>query len=373
MLTAFSVSNFRGFENKVELRLDKASDYQFNTHLIAGDIVKNGIIYGKNGSGKTSLLRAMANIVPVLTDNFCSPTLVSNMDCGNSNLDPKGPALFEYTLLDDGEEVRYVFAANRFGLLYERVYSDGRIVLDTSDGKVTIDPTFFPELEGGDWIHYYDGKNSVVKFLVRSGIKLEKKTLNKIIAFAEGFLMIRSVIDGNEFAGLLPRIESMVKVLENEKNLREFEDFLRKNGIDYSLEVNATQNPQQPALEVKFAKENRSFFDVASSGTRFFLLVFYWAKKIENKVQFLCVDEFDAYYHDDCAVNVFKLLSGKNYQTLFTTHRTSLMSTSVTRPDTLFTLEDGEIHSFAEAAKGRELREAHNIEKMYRAGAFDAK
>ena len=63
MLSRFSVTNYMGFPEKITWDLSKPHDYAFNSNLIHNGIVKNGIIYGVNGSGKTSLGKAVFDIV----------------------------------------------------------------------------------------------------------------------------------------------------------------------------------------------------------------------------------------------------------------------------------------------------------------------
>ena len=45
------------------------------------------------------------------------------------------------------------------------------------------------------------------------------------------------------------------------------------------------------------------------------------------------------------------------------------MRNSITRPDCCFILTGGKINSLSECTD-KEIREAHNLEKMYRNGAF---
>ena len=49
MLAKFSVKNFRGFTDKIELDLTRHSNYNFSTYAIKDDVIKNGIIYGPFG------------------------------------------------------------------------------------------------------------------------------------------------------------------------------------------------------------------------------------------------------------------------------------------------------------------------------------
>ena len=52
MLLKFEVQNFRGFENWIKWDLSRPNRYDFNTHAVKNGVIKNGIIYGPNGSGK---------------------------------------------------------------------------------------------------------------------------------------------------------------------------------------------------------------------------------------------------------------------------------------------------------------------------------
>ena len=68
MIRKFSVENFKGFKEEIVLDLSNARDYSFNTNLIDKGIVKKGIIYGKNGSGKSNLGFALYDLTVHLTD-----------------------------------------------------------------------------------------------------------------------------------------------------------------------------------------------------------------------------------------------------------------------------------------------------------------
>ena len=67
MLKIFSVENFRCFGKKLTLDLS-ANDYTFNSDIIKNKIVNKAIIYGKNGTGKSSLGMAIFDIIFHLTD-----------------------------------------------------------------------------------------------------------------------------------------------------------------------------------------------------------------------------------------------------------------------------------------------------------------
>lgn len=92
-----------------------------------------------------------------------------------------------------------------------------------------------------------------------------------------------------------------------------------------------------------------------------------------REASFVYIDEFDAFYHFELAKNIIKRLYEIEHVQIFTTtHNTDLMSNDLLRPDCYFILENNKITSLA-GATDKELRKAHNLQKMYKAGAFDGK
>lgn len=58
-------------------------------------------------------------------------------------------------------------------------------------------------------------------------------------------------------------------------------------------------------------------------------------------------------------------------QVVLTTHNTNLMTNHLMRPDCLFILSrDGRLTALCDATE-RELREGHNLEKLYIGGEFE--
>ena len=84
------------------------------------------------------------------------------------------------------------------------------------------------------------------------------------------------------------------------------------------------------------------------------------------------MDGFDIHYHHEMSEKIVRMISEmEGVQTVFTTHNTSLLSNDLLRPDCYLILEDGMVRSFADSTD-RELRQGHNLEKMYRNGVFDS-
>ena len=131
MLTRFSVKNYMGFPDAVTWDLSHPRDYTFNAHLIKDGVVKNGIIYGINGSGKTSLGRAVFDIVSL--DEAAKVDYSKIIYQGNTD----APIDFEYEFKFDGNcSVMYSYSRNNRGtLLRECLALNGVLVFDKDDNE----------------------------------------------------------------------------------------------------------------------------------------------------------------------------------------------------------------------------------------------
>ena len=82
------------------------------------------------------------------------------------------------------------------------------------------------------------------------------------------------------------------------------------------------------------------------------------------------VDELDAFYHFELSRAVCKrLFSLAKPQVFLTAHNTLLLANDILRPDCNFLLEKSQIRALHDCTD-KELRQGHNIEKLYRGGAF---
>jgi len=100
-------------------------------------------------------------------------------------------------------------------------------------------------------------------------------------------------------------------------------------------------------------------------------LFYVWFQDIreKGKVSFLFIDEFDAFYHFELSKLIVEELKKTDVQFMLTTHNTSIMTNDLLRPDCYFIMNKEHIVSLADATD-KELREAHNLEKIYKSNGF---
>ena len=95
-------------------------------------------------------------------------------------------------------------------------------------------------------------------------------------------------------------------------------------------------------------------------------IFYYWYLQLcDKKIKFAFIDEFDAFYHFELSRKIVNKLSELECQTVLTTHNLSLLDNDLLRPDCYFEVSDNKIVPFSSLVH-KELRKAHNIEKIYR-------
>lgn len=370
MIKRFEVENFKGFSRRLIWDLS-ARDYTFNRMLSQNGIVNKSIIYGKNGTGKTCLGLALFDITTHLTDKArINPHYLQNY----RNLTAvRKPVSFKYFFQFNNTEVIYEYQKmDPEYLICEKLLINGETVVDYSffdDSKKFIRP----DIQGSLVIDLVDNKLSVIKYLYRNQTAADIPVISEMVSFCENMLWYRSLSDGNAYAGFTNGRALLAENLYQSGKLPEFERFLRDNGLDYSLRFESVNgNHELFAIFNEGSTENKTLFEsIASTGTLALFLFFNWEIVSFKKISFLFIDEFDAFLHYESAEYIIdKLNRAKSFQSVVTTHNTYLMTNRLTRPDCCYIMTDNKISSLKNATQ-RELREGHNLEKLYLSGEFD--
>ena len=365
MLKRFEVQNFKGFNNTLVFDLT-ARDYAFNSGIIKNGIVNKAIVYGKNGVGKSCLGYALFDAVWHLTDKERMPGkyLVNYLNL----LSSMTYAIFRFYFQFDDDEVVYEYGKkDQENLIYENITVNGELILRYNyfNKKDNILPS---SLIGDLKIELIDNKLSIVKYIYRNTPTNADSPITKMMMFFENMLWYRSLSDGNAYCGFSNGAAMLVEKLYESGKIREFEKFLHQNDLDYKLEFISINGFHE--LLADFNGKKAPFVQIASTGTMTLFLFFIWSFAFD-KISFLFIDEFDAFFHYESAETIVRILNkNKNFQSVLTSHNTYLMQNKLTRPDCCFIMTNQKICSLVDSTD-KEIREAHNLEKMYVNGAFN--
>lgn len=380
MLKKFTLENYRNFREELVLDFGDVAGYQFSSDCIYDGLISKMLIYGRNATGKTNLGRAIMNIGNTM---FASPRLDINGVFLNAD-SAQDFAKFSYTFCFDGHELIYKYT--RFStqeLRDEELQINGITIyrcdflnenynfdnLKYVNAETAIISRYLQAMESNAELELQEPKLPFLRWLI-SNVALNNDSILIRLANYVRRMGIITIGKGMPYR-MRQTNNAFYESLENPERLKDFEDFLNAMGIECQLVLKKLPDGQS---ELYFAHEKLvPFYENASSGT--LALVDLYRSIIPKTWDYslLYLDEFDAFYHYEMSENVIKFFK-KRYprcQMIMTTHNTNLMTNRLMRPDCMFILSrKGTLTALCRATE-RELREGHNLEKMYISGEFE--
>lgn len=362
MLKKFTVSNYKNFKDEISLDFSKIGEYSFNM-----DSLSMRLIYGRNATGKTNFGRALLDIKILLYGMFRNDE--------NSvliNADSQDTAKFIYEFQFGSDEVVYKYS--RFAnteLCDEELYVNGEAIFKCDFKNSKFD---------------FKGLSIISAETVNTNRNLKKDEMDNeyVLPFLRWLINNTAFSDDSVLIQLFEYVRKMDMItvgndllysnrnfLENLKNpvyLHNFEDFLNLMGIECKLVLQELPDGQ---VELYFSQNKLvPFYSTASSGTLALTSLY---QKIVSNLSLIYLDDFAAFYHYEMAEKLICYFKDKypECQFIMTSHNTNLMTNKIVRPDCLFILSSrGTLTALCDATE-RELREGHNLEKMYISGEFE--
>lgn len=381
MLKRFSVKNYKNFRDEISIDFENTAGYQFGTDCIVDDMICKMLIYGRNATGKTNLGRALVDIRYTVVDM----TIYRQSEAFLNADSTEAFASFCYVFQLEDQELVYKYdriSDRKLGR--EELIVNGIVIyrcdfkekkydfhnLEVIGAETANIDRYLQVSEGrGETDEAEESELPLLRWLISNVAFNSDSVLIKLYEYI-GKMIIITV--GNNMMLPSGRIrDSFYESLEKTDKLRDLEDFLNAMGIECRLVLKKLPDGQR---ELYFSHDKLiPFYENASSGTRALLEIY---RKLISRVRdaaFIYLDEFDAFYHYEMAENVIRFFK-KRYpktQIIMTTHNTNLMTNRLMRPDCVFILSKaGSLTALCDATQ-RELREGHNLEKMYISGEFE--
>lgn len=364
MLIKFAVKNFRGFAEKIEWDLSHPNNYEYNKYAIKEGIIKNGIIYGPNGSGKSNFALALFDIENHLSAKWKKTDYYTNFVYTGA---PNSPVEFEYHFKFDDDIVEYRYSKNSIGLLLSESLSvNQNQVFKKDETNFVIDESQF-KIDDTIKKNFKQNVNSVsvINFLTASFPFSQDHYIVKLVLFVNSMLWFKN-LDSREFIGLETASFSLEEFIIQNHYVDDFNKFLAKVSEQHFKFVSPKEGDKNLYCEI--GGNTIPFLLIASTGTQALELLYVWIKRM-SAASFVFIDEFDAFYHFKLAFEVCKQLFNLNCQVFTSSHNTYLMTNDLLRPDCNFILQNNKIKPL-QACTDKELRFGHNIEKLFRGGAF---
>ncbi len=366
MITEFRVKNFKNFADEFVFDLTKTKNYTFSESCVNNSVVKSALIYGINACGKSNLGFAIFDIVSNLTDFEINQTVYTDY---KNFMHYKSLVEFTYKFKFDDDIIIYEYnKENLKDIVSEKLTINDKLILESNKSN------FYISLKGAENLKQtsYENNISAIKYVYSNTIldetNPEVQVFYKFFKFVQNMLYFRS-LDDRFYQGLKSGITDILAYIATDY-VDEFNQMLTKARIADQVEkYDDGINPVTLAIKSNDTKIN--FIRNASTGTKSLMVFFFWLQQIKDtKPSFIFIDEFDAFYHYELSELIIEEIKKLPHQVILTTHNTMLLNNHIMRPDCFFLLNNNKIKSFSSLTE-KELRLAHNIGKMFRAGFFD--
>lgn len=385
MLKRFEVRNYRCFKDSIVMDFGKVGSYRFNQDCITDGLLSKAIIYGRNATGKTNLGHAIGDIRYVIGDmHRLSDDKIPLLNADSQ----EETAYFRYEFEFQSGSVIYEYSKNHLGeLKREKVILNQKTLFAFDFYKIQFQELALGLIEA-DCLQVDKYINALSSDFSDAG---DMEDAGDIHALP----FLRFILNNTPLPSTSPlrelefyvkrmkmsRVESPLwigegkfyaRYLGNRENLLSFQDYLTQMGVPCSLCVLEEPDGNQ----FLYFKKSKlvPFFKTASSGTLALTRFYFQYIAGSRDPSFFFLDEFDAFYHYEMSENLVRYLKRRfpRTQIVLTTHNTNLMTNYLMRPDSLLVLSrDGRLTALCDATE-RELREGHNLEKLYIAGEFES-
>ena len=375
MLTYIKVTNINSIDTcEIDFTKDK---YKFLEENLIGNYVNPIALYGNNGSGKSSLLKAISYLISLMIDpvDNLAPFIVNNFNLdkfvlenkkgkGNKN-DVIGSIELHFSI--DGIEYEYFISTSVMRLIEKEFLK--------FDGVYIFERNTDIENYRGSSSQLGDLRSRLIPSLrYLASEKVNDNAIQNVYKFITGFTfvdlpmqMAGNFVKSKQFSNM-SRQDLLVKRSSEVKNiLKGYDEFPLYDVVKIDNADPSIRN----GYYVKYdGVDGYMPFEMLSTGmlnqsTMLSILV----SLPDHSVLF--VDELEQALHPSAIISFLKVVKDKKIQLVFSSHNTHILQTL--RPDQIY---------FANWKKGKStlkklskiypnIREINNIEKMYLSSVFD--
>lgn len=377
MLSKIILKNFKSFKNETTIDFKK-TNYTFlsDTNVADNEVLKGTMFVGANASGKSNALLAVKLLLDLL---FMEREINSGILLCLFSESPEFSIDYYFEIED--KHIRYKINYNPIkSFLCEKLFVDDKLMLErmglTAKSHINDDKEIF-----------YDENELDKEILSLRTIFFNTRFAGNDI-LRKWFEFLQNSIYFNAFH---KRVISYGK-----EDLRLF-NYLKENG---AKKLNSFFDIHNFEQNIEYANESRGDKLVIKSEHDDEKMLFFRRKGINAPIPFteeslgnqtlvnmlpaflrvlenngiLLMDEFSSGFHNELEERIVKyfMQTSVKSQFIFVSHSTNLLSTSILRPDQIYSVTfDGEFGSRIKRFSDEQPRVAQNLEKMYLSGVFE--
>jgi AAA15 family ATPase/GTPase len=364
--------SFKSFKNVTTIDFTKTNYKVLDKHNVSDNGVLKGMMFvGANASGKSNALLAIRLLLDLL---FMEKEINSGLFTCLFSETPEF-SLDYYFKIDD-KEIRYFFEFDaKKTMLSEKLYVDNKVLLErmgvTAKSYITHNENY----------NELDKETLFLRTVYFNTRFAGNETLRKWFDFLQCSIYLNAFDKQVISYGKQDfRITKYIEEKGTEEINKFFEDYNFDQSVDYANEAKGEH------IVIKFHKDEEKMlffkrkninepipFSEESLGNRTLLNILPAFLFVVQHNGMLLIDEFSSGFHNELEELLVKYFmnTSKKSQMIFVSHSTNLLSTSLLRPDQIYSVEfDGQNGSRVKRFSDEQPRVAQNLEKMYLSGVF---
>lgn len=372
MITKLIMRNFKSFKYETTIDFTKTNYKVLDIPNVSDKGVLKGMMFvGANASGKSNALHAIRLLLDLL---FMEKEINSGLfACLFSDIPEFS---LDYYFKIDDKEIRYFFEFDvKKTMLSEKLYIDDRVLLErmgvTAKSYIT-DNENYSDL---------DKETLFLRTVYFNTRFAGNETLRKWFDFLQCSIYLNAF--DRKVLSYGKQDFRITKYIE-EKGTEEINKFFEDNNFDQSIDYANEVKGEHVVIKYHKDEEKMLFFKrkgintpipygEESLGNRTLLNLLPAFLFVAQHNGILLIDEFSSGFHNELEELLVKYFmnTAKKSQMIFVSHSTNLLSTSLLRPDQIYSVEfDGQNGSYIKRFSDEQPRVAQNLEKMYLSGVF---
>lgn len=373
MLTKIRLKNFRSYKQETIIDFSSTNYKQLEDTNVINGITKGALFIGGNASGKTNAIYSLSFLLDLLflngarnnTRNFCIFSNDQTMD-------------LEYTFVIENSTITYTLAFNRNGMITsERLCLNNETVLDRigfgAESSITEKK-------------YYD-KNDIDGYtpFIRSIYFNTKFTSYPVLAKWFEFLSNSVYFNATktQVINYNPNFEVQLLQYLDKNGEDEINKFFSYFNFGQKIEyrnhhiLSEYVRMESDKKRVYVKRNNANFWipmDFESLGNITLLNMLPSLLHCIKTDSMFIVDEFSSSFHNDLEELIVRyfMKESSHSQMFFVSHSTNLLSSTLLRPDQIYTVDFADSRgSVVKRVSSEHPRETQNFEKMYLGGVFN--
>lgn len=372
MITKLVINNFKSFRNETTIDFMKTNYKVLDLPNVSDiGVLKGTMFVGANASGKSNALQAIKLLLDLL---FMEKEINSGLfACLFSD---KPAFSLEYYFKIDDNEIRYFFEFDvKKTILSEKLYMNSKVFLErmgvTAKSYIT-DNENYSDL---------DKETLFLRTVYFNTRFAGNEILRKWFDFLQCSIYLNAF--DKKVISYGKQDFRITKYLE-EKGTGEINQFFRNYSFDQVIDYANEAKGEHTIIKFHKDEEKMLFFkrqgintpipfEEESLGNRTLLNLLPAFLYVAQHNGMLLIDEFSSGFHNELEELLVKyfMSAAMRSQMIFVSHSTNLLSTSILRPDQIYSVDfDGQNGSHIKRFSDEQPRVAQNLEKMYLSGVF---